>query len=108
MAVKQWKVLYWNVHGINAEKKWNALRDRITETNCDVICLQETKRASFDSSFLCLFCPPTFDNFDVLPSIGAFGGFIIIWKSAIFQSHRVSQNEFASSIFFTSVHNNSS
>jgi exonuclease III len=107
MAVKLWKVLCWNIRGINSEKKWNDIRDRVVETSCDIICLQETKRASFDSNFLRQFCPP-FDSFEFNPSNGASGGSIVIWKSAIFHGHCIFKNEFASSIFLSSVHNNSS
>jgi hypothetical protein len=31
------------VWGLNAREKWDAIRDRIVESNCDIICLQETK-----------------------------------------------------------------
>lgn len=98
---------YWNIQGINSKKKWNATRDRVTEYNYDVICLQETKRSQLDISFLCCFYPVLFYRFEFLPSIGASGGSIIIWKSSIFSRGLVFQNEFASSVLFTSLHNNS-
>jgi endonuclease/exonuclease/phosphatase family metal-dependent hydrolase len=41
---RKWKVLCWNVRGLNAKEKWEAIRDKISESGCDVICLQETKR----------------------------------------------------------------
>jgi exonuclease III len=108
MAVKNWKVLSWNVREINSDKKWNAIRDRISETCCDVICLQETKRSHFDVAYIRQFCPPIYDRFEFLPSIGASGGSAIIWKSSIFSGSLVFQNDYASSILFSSVHNNSS
>jgi len=79
MDVRKWIVLYWNVRGINSDKKWNAIKDRINDSFCDVICLQETKKESFDDAFVRKFCPPTFDQYVVLPSVGASGGAIIIW-----------------------------
>lgn len=82
----------------NSENKWNAILDRVSETNCNVICLQETKRARFDNAFLHLFCPQTFDSFEVLPCVGASGGSIIFWKSSIFSGTLVFHNEFASSV----------
>lgn len=39
---RDWKILIHNISGINAPKKWNSTRRRITETKCDIICLQET------------------------------------------------------------------
>jgi exonuclease III len=58
---KKWKVLCWNVRGLNANKKWDAIRDRISESNCDVICMQQTRRQSFDMAFIKKFCPRGFD-----------------------------------------------
>lgn len=104
MVVKNWKVLSWNVHGINSDKKGNAIRDRVSESCCDVICLQETKRSHFDDMYIRQFCPSIYDYFEVLPSVGASGGSIIICKSSIFSCSLVFQNDFASSILFSSVH----
>lgn len=44
---KQWKVLCWNVRGLDAEAKWDSIRDKIVESKCDVVCLQETKKGTF-------------------------------------------------------------
>lgn len=49
---KDWKVLCWNIRGLNADKKWNVVRSKINETQCDIIFLQETKRENIDSDFL--------------------------------------------------------
>lgn len=56
-----WKLLCWNIRGLNAEKKWNAVRSN--ETQCEIICLQETKREHIDIEFLKKFCPLRFDKF---------------------------------------------
>lgn len=81
---------------------------RLTENNCDILCLQETKRASFDLSFIRNFCPPVYDSFEFWPSVGASGGTIIIWKSSCFSGHLIFQNSFATSVEFVSLHNNAS
>jgi len=106
MAVRQWKIISWNIWGINSEKKWNSLRDRVSESNCDVICLQETKQSMFDSAFIRIICPACFDWFEFLPSNGASGGSIIIWKSAMFSGNLIFQNEYVLSVLFSSKHNN--
>jgi hypothetical protein len=36
---RQWKIMNWNIRGINSEKKWNALANKIDECGCDIICL---------------------------------------------------------------------
>lgn len=71
---RNWNVLSWNVRGINATWKWDAVRNKILQSACDIFCLQETKKETFDASFLRKICPACFDSFEFLPSIGASGG----------------------------------
>jgi exonuclease III len=104
---RKWKVLCWNVRGLNAKEKWEAIRDKITESGCDVICLQETKRQSFDVQFLKKFYPASFVTFEFLPSVGASGGIITIWKSSLFSGSLAFSNEYAISIEFLSKHDQS-
>jgi exonuclease III len=57
---RKWKVLSWNVRGINSRDKWNAIRDKVTDSMCDIICFQETKKEEIDVNFLRNVCPPKF------------------------------------------------
>jgi len=107
MAIENWKVLSWNVWGIISDKKWNTIRDRVTVSSCDVLCLQETKHAHFDVMYIRQFCPSVYDSFVFLPLVGASGGSIIIWKSSTFSGSLLFQNNFATSILLSLVHNNS-
>lgn len=104
-SFKSWNILCWNVRGLNYDKKWNSIREKIVESRCDVIYLQETKRESFDMQFIRNFCPPSFDSLAFLPSAGASGGVVTIWKSQLFQGHLIFSNEFGISVEFTSNHN---
>jgi hypothetical protein len=79
-----WVVLDWNVRGLNDKDKRLVVHNKIEESNCAVICLQETKCESFDHSFIRSFCPKRFDRFAFSPSIGASGGLIVLWNSSIF------------------------
>ena len=45
---KEWKVLCWNVRGLNAEARQLAVRQKIDESGCSVVCLQETKCMQMD------------------------------------------------------------
>ena len=54
---RQWKIMNWNIRGINSEQKWIVLSSKIEESGCDIICLQETKRENFDMKYLRKFCP---------------------------------------------------
>lgn len=71
-----------------------------------MVCLQETKRDLFDLAFIRKFCPPGFDTFEFLPSVGASGGIITIWNSSILEGHLAFSNQFAISVDFKSKHNN--
>jgi exonuclease III len=89
------------LRGINSEKKWLALSSKIVESGCDIICLQETKRESFDLDYIKKFCPRKFNKFEFLPSVGASGGLIIIWNGNLFKGDLTFQNEFSLSVKFT-------
>jgi hypothetical protein len=52
-----WLVLDWNVIGLNDRDKRLVVYNKIDESNCFVICLQETKCAIFDHSFIRSFYP---------------------------------------------------
>ena len=101
-----WKVLCWNVRGINSERKWDAVRNKITLSNCDIVCLQEMKKDDFDLAFIKKICPTAFDAFDFLPSVGASGGILVTWKSRMFLGSKIFSNEFGLSIQFCSLVNN--
>ena len=103
---RSWNVLCWNIRGINADNKWESIRNKITESKCDIISIQETKREFFYLTYIRNFCPRSFDNFCFIPSVGASGGILIVWKSSIFSGHEVFQNRFAISMEFSSIHNN--
>jgi mannosylglycoprotein endo-beta-mannosidase len=94
------------VRGLNSEKKWNSIRDKIVESRCEIICLQETKRDQFDLGYIKNFCPADFDAFEFLPSVGASGGILTAWKSSTFEGHLAFTNDFAISVEFTSKLNN--
>jgi exonuclease III len=99
------RFLCWNVGGgINSQHKLTAIRSKIIETCCDIICLLETKKEMFDLSFIKKFCPPSFDCFKFAPSHGASGGTIIIWKGNRFSGQIIAQNDFVMSVEFVSTH----
>ena len=104
---RSWSVLCLNVRGLNAARKWDSVRNKVTDANCEIACFQETKKDSFDSSFLRKICPPTLDSYDFLPSNGASGGILVTWKGSLFASNRISSCSYALSMEFCSSHDNS-
>jgi len=106
--IRAWKILNWNIRGINSDIKCNSVRDKISETNCEIVCLQETKREAFDLCYIKNLCPLAFDSFLHLPSQGASGGIIVVWKSSMFSRQMVFNNEYALIVELTSKLNNES
>ena len=102
MNNRQWNILNWNIRGINDSAKWLALRNKITEADCDIVCIQETKRENFDGRYLLSFCPIKLNKYDYIPSIGASGGIITIWNDNLFARETLHKNEYSISIRFTS------
>ena len=96
-----WLILSLNIRGINSEGKWDAIRSKISESKSDIICLQETKKESFDISCIKKFCTPQLDSFAFLPSIGACGGSLIVWNGSKLSREEIFQNEFAQSVELT-------
>jgi exonuclease III len=90
---KSWKIMNWNLRGINSEKKWVALSNKIEESGCDIICLQETKREEpFDLAYIKKFCAKKFNKFEYVPSVGASGGLSIIWNGSLFNGELAFHN----------------
>lgn len=69
------------------------------------MCFQEIKKEFFDLQFLKNICPPTLNSFALLPSISASGGILIACKGSVFAGNMVFSNEFAVSMEFLSLHN---
>jgi exonuclease III len=102
------KVLCWNIRGINPNQKWVSIKSKIQECSCDLVCLQEMKRESFDQKYIKNIYPSDFDCFDYVPSERNSGGIIIVWKSSRFLGQWIYQNKFALSIELTSTMSGSS
>jgi exonuclease III len=99
---REWKILSHNIRGINGTEKWISLCNKIKESSCDIICLQETEREYFDKAYLRKFCPRQYDKFHFHPSIVCSGGTIVIWHGTRFSGEMVFENEYAQIVKFHS------
>lgn len=81
---REWSILNWNIRGINDPKKWTAIANKIEESQCSIICLQETKRETFDSTYIKKNYPKRVNKFEFLPSIGSSGGLLVAWSEQVF------------------------
>ena len=93
------------VVGINSSDKWDAIRNKIEESACSFICLQETKREYFDTSLIRNFAPRRFDCFDFIPSVGALGGLLVLWSTLTFRGVVFEKRQFSITVDFSSTHN---
>jgi exonuclease III len=105
--VRSWKVMIWNVRGINSSWKWDSIKNKVLSSQCDIVCFQETKKDDFDISFLRKICPATFDSFDFLPTNGASRGILIAWNGSLFSGNRIGVCAYAFSMAFCSMYDNS-
>ena len=56
------------------------LENMIEERGCYILCLQETKIQNFNMPFIKKFAPRRYNTFDFVPSDGASGGILVLWK----------------------------
>jgi exonuclease III len=76
---------------LNADNRQREVRSKIEESECDIICLQETKYESFDWRLLRKLCPKKIDSFAYAPSQGASGGILVVWNSSILKDFLCNQ-----------------
>ena len=97
------KILCWNIRGINSQAKWDAIRDKINESNCNIVCLQETKKETFDRSYIRKFCTRNLDTFSYSPSTGASWGILTVWNSQLYHCDTIQINSYALTLKVTSL-----
>jgi exonuclease III len=96
------------VRGINSSWKWDLVRNSIADSQCDIVCLQETKKEVIDVPFHRKVSRAFFDSHVFLPSVGASGGILIAWKESLFYALKSEKNSFSLTMEFCSKHNNAS
>jgi exonuclease III len=96
-----WNILDWNIRGINSHHRWDDIRLGTEESSCGIICFQDTKRETFDQTYLRNLCHRRFNIYAYIPSIGNSGGIITIWNGNLFTGTVTSQNSYQITIDFT-------
>jgi exonuclease III len=92
---REWVILCHNIRGINSEGKWSSIRNKIAESRCDILCLQETKRDFFYLDYIRKFSPRAFDSYSYISSIGNSGGTLVVWKGDKFLGTKTFQNSYS-------------
>jgi exonuclease III len=83
-STRNWNILNWNVRCLNSNDKCNAVRAKFEESASTIVCIQETKKPTFDSSFVWKIGPKRFNKFAYVPSQGASGGILMAWNGLVF------------------------
>ena len=92
------------MRGLNSENRQRAVRQKIEESGCSVICLQETKCMHMDQHFIRKFCPRRFDNFFYVPSAGVSAGMVVVWNSSFFIGSLIESKSYGIIVEFKSKH----
>ena len=103
---RSWKILCWNVRGLNFDARQRSVGEKVTESQCSVVCLQETKLSSCSRTTMKSICPYGFDQFVESSSRGASGGLLTAWRSDVFLGTLLEVKPYAIVMQFTSVHKN--
>jgi hypothetical protein len=105
MDNRVWNILCWNILGLNATGKWDVVSNKLEESTCSIVCLQETKREYLDMAFIKNFAPRRFDCFDFVPSARALGGLLTLWSGSTFRGSVIEKEKFYLIVNFISLHN---
>ena len=91
---RSWYIVDWNLRGINSQLRWDEVRAKADESNCHIMCLQETKREHFDHHYIRNFCPRRINQFAYSPSVGNSGGIITLWNGNMFDGTVIHSRKF--------------
>lgn len=68
-----------------------------------MVCFQETKD-NFDQSFIRKILPASFDEYLIVPSVGASGGLLVSWKSNLLSGYLKFSTGSSIAVSFASKH----
>lgn len=101
MSQKHCKIVCWNVRGLNAPAKKEAVKLLMQQHKPTVVCLQETKLQDVSKNCIVQILGPNFqNNFFFLPADGTRGGIIL---AADDNYYRLSQCELKSFSLTTKI-----
>ena len=81
-------ILSYNSRGLGRGIKWTAIRRIIMKQKVDLVCIQETKKDSFDKLICQSMWGDSSVSWDFVPSIQASGGLLCMWSNSDFQVER--------------------
>lgn len=100
------KILSWNIRGLGEDPKIVAVRNAILKNNPTICTIQETKKELVDDSLIRSIWGSNRCDYVFLPSEGASGGIIVMWKEGILIMEDYLIGAFSVSIKFPNVADN--
>ena len=100
---RMFRMLSWNVSGINDLCKRDVLKSFLRDWKCDLICLQEIKLEEVTCSVVRSLWGNYSVDFAFLKAEGASGGIIVMWDKNTFNFVSSSQGEFSITCIFQMV-----
>ena len=80
------QLLSWNVRGLNNPQKREVCKNLPKEWKCDVVCYQETKLSSLNSSVVRSLWGSPFLDWVALDAMGiAGGGVLLVWDKRVYE-----------------------
>ena len=77
------RILCWNVRGLNSRVRQDAIRNLISNSRVDIVCLQETKMSVMSVGVILSSMGSDFTNWIDLPAAGASGGIVVAWRQGL-------------------------
>lgn len=95
LPMSSFSLLCWNARGLCSRACRWGVRSLVEQTKCNILCVQETKRASIPAAMLSEIAGPRLDGSLVLPALGTRGGVLLAWDTSFFQMGLVDMSDFA-------------
>lgn len=73
--------LCWNVRGLGDANKCAVIKNVVIDSQCDILCFQETKWSSNSNLRVSQICPVRLRNYAALDSVGSKGGVLLVWSN---------------------------
>jgi exonuclease III len=74
-------ILVWNVRGLNAGARRNALREVVVAKHPSIICIQETKLDIISEFDIMQLCGSRYEFFS-LRAVHTRGGILVAWRAS--------------------------
>ena len=81
-------ILSYNSRGLGRGINWAAIKRLNMKHEVDLVCIQETKKASFAKLICQSMWGDSYVSWDFVPSIQASGGLLCMWNNSHFQVER--------------------